>query len=302
MKRTVPFTPRWARAIRHELLDPTHRQAVLEACCLPGEPLSKRFDRRRSWHFFGRPVVREAVREDNQSCPRRPMNSTLLDTDTEASQVKRHLALAAAMLLAASGTVWGDDSGVVVEHSKPIPRTRSGLGTTRYSRTPAEAKSTQAWSDAELKSGRPDTSSLKGLVGKRIAWFGIVREVVEETAKNETRLTVEMKYFDGLTDLHQQIVSIFGAGDFHVVIPGTGHAIKRLSLVRVYGEVASETDGIPTVAAQFVRVWDWKLFAFMFYGKDQSNPRWVKLRQVDTFSVYSSAPNEDYYELRLGKR
>jgi hypothetical protein len=204
--------------------------------------------------------------------------------------------------LASAGSLCADEPIAQVEHSKPIARTGSELGTKRYRRSPAEEKATRSWSDAELKSGSPDTTSLQGLVGKRIAWFGIVRDVVEDAAKHETRLAVEMKYFDGITDLHQQIVSICGAGDFHVVLSGTGHGIKKLSLVRVYGKVVGEAEGIPTVSAQFVRVWDWKLFAFMLYGNDHSNPQWVKLRQVTGFGVYSSKPDDEYYELRLGTR
>jgi hypothetical protein len=216
--------------------------------------------------------------------------------------MKTCFTLAAVVLLATAVSLCGDVQGVVVEHSKPIARSGPGLGTTRYRRSPAEEQATRSWSKAELDSGSPDTASLQGFVGKRIAWFGIVRDVAEDAAKHETRLTVEMKYFDGATDLHQQIVSICGAGDFHVVVAGTGHRIQKLSLVRVYGKVVSEAKGIPTVSAQFVRDWDWKLFAFMLYGNDHGDPQWVKLRQVTGFGVYSSKPDDEYYELRLGTR
>ena len=135
-----------------------------------------------------------------------------------------------------------------------------------------------------------------------MAWFGIVREVIEDKSKHETRLRVEMKYFDGFTDLHLQIVSIFGAGDFEVVIPGTGQQIKKLSLVRVCGNVTSERDRLPIISARFVRVWDWRLFAFMPYGKDKSDAKWIKLRKVDKDEIYSSEPDDQYYEQRLGLR
>jgi hypothetical protein len=195
-----------------------------------------------------------------------------------------------------------NEQSIVVEHSQPIARTGPGLGTRFYDPSPTEKKATKDWSDQELKSGTPKTQTLKGLVAKRIAWFGIVRDVVEDKAKHETRLNVEMKYFDGFTDLHQQIVSIFGAGDFRVLIPGTGHRIKQLALVRVYGKVTRESDGVPEVSAQFVRVWDWKLFAFMAYGNDNSNPKWVKLRKVNKDDFYSAGPDDQYYEDRLGSR
>ena len=53
-----------------------------------------------------------------------------------------------------------------------------------------------------------------------------------------------MKYFDGFTDVHLHVVSIFGAGDFRAVLRGTGHKIKRLSLARVYGKVATQEDNM----------------------------------------------------------
>jgi hypothetical protein len=203
----------------------------------------------------------------------------------------------AALLLGA------DRQTATVEHSKPLPRNGPGLGTTRYVMTPLEKLATKAWTKQELDSGSPNVHSLHGPIGRRIAWFGIVREVVEDKPKDETRLLVEMTYFDGLTDLHQQIVSLFGAGDFRVLVPGTGHRIEKLSLVRVYGKVVDERGGVPNVAAQFVRVWRWKLFAFMNYGEDRSNPQWVKLRKIGSGpEIYSSEPDELYYEERLGSR
>ena len=126
--------------------------------------------------------------------------------------------------------------------------------------------------------------------------------MTEDKEKKETQLLVEMKYFDGLTDLHQQIVSIFGAGDFRVVISGTGHKLQKLELVRVYGKVASVEKDTPTVSAEFVRAWDWGLFAFMDYGKDKTNAAWVKLRKVKPEDIYVAYPKTGYYEERLGKR
>ena len=195
-----------------------------------------------------------------------------------------------------------EDAAVRVEHSKPQPRNR-GLGTQKYAPTEAEKAAIKDWKEAELGSGGDRAEKLTGNVGKRIAWFGIVREVQEDKESDSTRLLVEMKYFDGLTDLHLQIVSINGGGDFAATISGVGHKLKPLSLVRVYGKVAGEPDGVPEVAADFVRTWDWKLFAFMPYGKDHSNPKWVKLRKIeDELDVYDSNPRDSYYEKLLGKR
>jgi hypothetical protein len=221
----------------------------------------------------------------------------------------RNFLLSAAICLsplAFSQTADGADtttgSDKFVEHSKPIRRTSEVLGTTAYPPTDAEKHAIKAYTETELASGSPESGTLKGKPGRRIAWFGIVRDVHEDKAKNETRLRVEMKYFDGMTDLHLQIVSLYGAGDFETVIPGTGHGIKNLSLMRVYGKVVGETGGLPLVSAQFVRDWDWGLFAFMDYGSDKSNPNWVKLRKVDKFHIYSSRPDQQYYEDRIGSR
>src|SRR5690606_20423728 len=107
-------------------------------------------------------------------------------------------------------------------------------------------------------------------VGEYVGWCGIVRGNEFDTASATTRLLVEHKYFDGLTDLHQQIVSIYGAGDFHVVLPGkvTADEVPPLCLVRVYGTMFNDEAGRPTLNADYVRVWPWGVFAFMDYGTD----------------------------------
>jgi hypothetical protein len=211
--------------------------------------------------------------------------------------------LAVALLVIPVCVLYGsNEQDALVEHSKPIARTSANLGTTRYHPTPTETAATRRWSKEDLKSGGSQITTLQARPGTRVAWFGIVREVDEDKSKNETHLTVEMKYDDGLTDLHLQIVSLYGAGDFKVIIPKTGHGIKKLSLVRVYGQVVSDPNGVPLVEARFVRDWDWKLFAFMPYGEDKSNPKWVKLRKVDKLDIYSSEPDDRYYEERLGNR
>lgn len=195
-----------------------------------------------------------------------------------------------------------DEPAMRVEHSKPLPR-GGNLGTQRYAPTAGEKAVINDWKPPELASGSAKIEKLTGNVDQRVAWFGIVREVKENMEASKTQLVVEMKYFDGLTDMHLQIVSINGAGDFEVTIPGVGHKVKPLSLVRVYGKVAAERDGVPEVSAEFVRAWDWRQFAFMPYGKDRSNPKWVKLRKVeDELDVYTSNPTDVYYEKLLGKR
>jgi hypothetical protein len=207
-----------------------------------------------------------------------------------------------AVLLLASAAV-GDEPTVRVEHSKPSPAPAIGLGTQFYRPTEVEKERTKGWKREELESGKPDVTTLHGAAGRRVAWFGIVREVREDTAAGATRLLVEMKYFDGLTDTHQQIVSLYGAGDFRADVTGVGHKIERLDLVRVYGTVMKEKDGVPEVAAEYVRCWGWGGFAFMDYGEDKSNPEWVKLRRAkEEEDVYASRPDRAYYEGLLGKR
>ena len=117
-----------------------------------------------------------------------------------------------------------------VEISKPLKSPGAVLGTTFYVPTSAEKDAAKGWTKEEMASGSDDVETLHGATGRRVCWFGIVREIKEDKAKDETTLLMEMKYSDGLTDLHIHVVSIFGAGDFRAVLRGTGHKIERLSL------------------------------------------------------------------------
>jgi hypothetical protein len=209
---------------------------------------------------------------------------------------RRVLLIVMAALMFAAPAV-AQESRCRVEFSAPKPAPRDGtLATTYYEPTKSEKQLTKEWTEKELASNYRDIKSLEGFGGKCVSWFGIVREISEEKDGGDTQLLVEMKYFDRLTDTHLQIVSIFGAGDFRVVIPGVGHKIEKLSLVRVYGEVEPNPRVVPKLRADYVRVWNWGLFAFMNYGEDKSNPEWVKLRKVAPEDVYSSWPNDRYYK------
>jgi len=139
--------------------------------------------------------------------------------------------------------------------------------------------------------------------GEYVGWFGIVRSITFDEETGASRLLVEHKYFDGLTDLHLHIVSLYGAGDFQVVLPGrvTPEQIPRLGLICAYGPVAAVA-AMAIVKAEYVRVWDWGLFTFMDYGQDKSNAKWVKLRKVDEDEVYSPRPSLNFYIQRLGPR
>lgn len=145
---------------------------------------------------------------------------------------------------------------------------------------------------------------LKQRIGEYVGWFGIVRKTEYDATKDQTNLLIEHKYFDGATDLDLQVVSIYGAGDFHVVIPGQVREslVPPLSLICAYGKVSKGRDDVPTLTAEYIRVWDWGLFTFMDYGKDKSNSNWTKLRKVAGGEAYSSQPTLDFYEERLGKR
>ncbi len=237
-------------------------------------------------------------------------------------------ALLSALVLAQDG------KGVVVEMSQPR-KGGGGLGTAGYESTEKEApflkkvteKKVGFWSDVKmpkpdnmtdeewakfLKEGEKqkekdranvipeDKYQLADQAGQYVGWFGIVR--ASEEKSGVTTLTLEHKYFDGLVDLHQQIVSLYGAGDFTATVKKAKAGIPALSLVRVYGKVAKDKNGAPTLAADYVRVWDWGQFAFMDYGKDKSNPKWLELRKAAKDDIYASRPTPAYYEALLGKR
>ena len=131
-----------------------------------------------------------------------------------------------------------------------------------------------------------------------------MRDVSFDEETEKTTILVEHKYFDGLTDLHLHIVSIFGAGDFKVVLLSkiSSEEIPVLSLIGVYGTVKEGVESVPLLNAEYIRVWDWGLFSFMDYGKDKSTPKWKELRKVKSEDVYDPRPSKDFYEARLGKR
>ncbi|MGV3658661.1 MAG: hypothetical protein ACO1TE_00705 [Prosthecobacter sp.] len=149
--------------------------------------------------------------------------------------------------------------------------------------------------DTGFKAKKP--GSLLGRTGKLVAWFGIVREL---PGKPGEPFLIEHKYYDGLNDFHMQLASLYGAGDFKLEAADPKSEIKRLSLIRVIGKVTGEKGGVPTVKAEYIRVWNLGDYAFMAYGADASNERWKKLRQEGA-SDYSSEPDAAYYEKLLGK-
>ena len=190
-----------------------------------------------------------------------------------------------------------------VEHSRRLPSPPPGeLGTRMYAPSPAERPLLEALPEGERTTGSVSQSyAITGKVGQPVGWFGIIRGLREDPDRQETRLLVEMKYFDGLTDTHIMCVSFNGAGDFVARLPGTGHGLGLLSLVKVYGTVTEEKEGLPYLEATYLRHWEQGLFTFlMAYGTQGGSEAWREHNKVDLGKIYEPFPDGLYYYLRLG--
>ncbi len=193
----------------------------------------------------------------------------------------------------------------VVEMSPELPRPpRNTLGTRMYAFTEAETAFGEKLAEDEHVTGSMfQEYAITGKAGAYVGWFGIVRGIREDVERDQTRMLVEMKYFDGLTDTHIQCVSFNGAGDFVAILDGRDHGVRPLSLVKAYGTVASETDGVPRLECEYLRVWDQGRFTFMMaYGKQSGNVAFRKLNIIKLDDIYAPFPDERYYRLRLGRR
>ncbi|HEX8176514.1 MAG TPA: hypothetical protein VF543_15595 [Pyrinomonadaceae bacterium] len=193
----------------------------------------------------------------------------------------------------------------VVEQSQSLPAPRPGtLGTTSYKLTEKEAPFFSKLTPSEQTTGSIlGGYSINGKKGVYVGWFGIVRKIEEDSKLQQTKLLVEHKYFDGLTDTHIMALSFNGGGDFTSILAGTNLGIKSLSLVKVYGTVMSEDNSVPTVHADYVRQWDWGQFTFLdVYGTQKGNKQWKKLNKVNEDKIYNPFPDRKYYEDRLGVR
>jgi len=164
------------------------------------------------------------------------------------------------------------------------------------------AKMKKDMEKAKAGTNSDEKYQLADQAGRYVGWFGILRKESWDPKAKATSLLVEHKYFDGMVDLHQQIVSLYGAGDFSVALRKEKTGIPSLALVCVYGKVTKNKDGKITVAAEYLRVWDWGLFSFMDYGKDKTNQDWVKLRKTKPEEAYSAKPTAADYEAVLGPR
>ncbi len=176
------------------------------------------------------------------------------------------------------------------------PHTQDSTGA--YQASPEEKKFDEK-KPATTQSGfgSKEADKLTGFKGKLVAWFGIVREL---PGKDGGTYLIEHKYFDGLNDHHIQLASLYGAGDFRVEAKDPKSEIKRLALVRIIGTVTGEKDGVPTIKAEYIRVWKMGDYTFMDYGVDASNEKWKKLRK-EVEMIYDSDPDAAYYEKLLGK-
>lgn len=208
-------------------------------------------------------------------------------------------------------TFWGDGAAqtpakpTIVEQSQTLPPPRQGtLGTTDYKATEKEGEFFAKLAPGERTTGSLlEDYSITGKKGVYVGWFGIVRKIEEDAKLRQTKLLVENKYFDGLTDTHIMALSFNGGGDFSCILSGTGLGLKPLSLVKVYGPVMSEDNSVPAVQADYVRWWDWGQFTFLdIYGRQKGNKQWQKLNKANEDRIYNPFPDRKYYEDRLGAR
>jgi len=210
------------------------------------------------------------------------------------------LCLAAGLVLAASALA---QTKVEVQPVKKLVPTGS-LGTCGYVPTEQERTFFSKLSVKDQATGSfLEDYRIRGRKQKYVSWFGIVRGItLPKGPGNAAELLLEHKYFDSMTDCHIMLVSMSGSGDFVARLQADPGNISALSLVRVYGTVVEEKDGVPVLEAQYVRVWPWLTFTFTDLGaKDRSNPRWKKeCKLCSGKRVYNPYPDEQYYRDTLG--
>jgi hypothetical protein len=143
---------------------------------------------------------------------------------------------------------------------------------------------------------------LTGHLRQFVSWFGIVREVTPKgLAQRGGTLLIENKYFKGSGDEKLQTVSLRGGGDFNAEVTNLSEELIPPMLVRIYGTVVREENGLPVIAVSHLRGWHIGQFNFADYGEDHSNPRWTKnVRLAQGDSVHETELSADYYIKRLG--
>ena len=219
------------------------------------------------------------------------------------------LAVACALLFTPLIRAAGLPQTTLVEHeSRWWPEGQGGaLGTIKYRPSQQEQPFFHRLSPSEVVTGsHAEAYDISTKSNIYVGWFGIVRRIDEDKTAHRTVVTVEHKYFDGLTDVHKQTVSFNGAGDFLATLAGTDRRIPPLSLVKVYGTVTMSQDGTaPRIDAEFVRCWHWGMFTFIAaYGTQRGNEQWRQANQIPLDEIYEAWPHpcQHYYEQRLGKR
>jgi hypothetical protein len=180
----------------------------------------------------------------------------------------------------------------------------ANLATCDYRPTPKEAPFYNKLSMSEQATGSGTAEyTIHGKLGHYVSWYGVVRGVVN-SMPGSTTLLLEQKAFDGFTDCHIMLVSFAGYGDFHATFVPGRETIQPLSLVRVYGRVLGEKNGVPELTVEYLRVWPWMTFTFTDLGPTNSgNPEWAKLCQLckQGGRVYNPFPDRQYYLLTLGE-
>lgn len=179
------------------------------------------------------------------------------------------------------------------------------LGSCPYQATAKESPYYKKLDEAEKVTGSSfvaEPYTIHKKEGKYVSWFGIIRGVLNTKPDGAITLLVEQKFFDGLTDCHIMLVSKTGGGDFRANLDRIPENPPLLSLIRAYGKVTAEKDGVPEVSVEYVRVWPWLTFTFTDLGpKDEGNPEWTKYCSIcKNGRVYNPYPNRGYYLRILG--
>jgi hypothetical protein len=194
---------------------------------------------------------------------------------------------------------------IEVQEVKVLKPTGS-LGTCGYSATEREKAFFEKLPSSERITGSfmdKHEYQIRGKVKQYVSWFGVVRGFSSAKGDDHSRsLLIQQNYFDGMTDCHIMLVSNAGAGDFVAKLTSSSETVPPLSLVRVYGTVVGEENGIPQVSVDYVRVWPWFTFTFTDLGpSDHSNPEWIKHCKIcNGGRIYNPYPTEDYYIGMLG--
>jgi hypothetical protein len=146
------------------------------------------------------------------------------------------------------------------------------------------------------------TFELMGHLDRRVSWFGIVREVTPDgIGKRSGKLLIENKYFKGVGDAKLQTVSIQGRGNFVGEVSNLSEELAPMLLVRIYGRVLREENGVPVVKIIFLRGWHIGQYNFDDYGEDHGDPRWTKRLHLKSGEpVHQIKVSPEYYIDRLG--